>query len=88
MMLATAGPWSASSERGTSMTEPTASEGKALFAGDSDQDGRPDVWVRDTDGDGVADTYEFDTDGDGKPDLTIIDRDQDGKPDEIRSTNA
>ena len=62
------------------MTEPTAAaseQGDTLFAGDSDGDGRPDVWVRDTDGDGVADVYEFDTTGTGKPDLTIIDRSTD-----------
>jgi hypothetical protein len=54
-----------------------------LIVGDTNNDGKADLWVVDTDNDGKADLFQFDHDGDGMIDLTIIDRDQDGNPDMV-----
>lgn len=56
-----------------------------LMEGDSNKDGKTDVWVVDTDGDGTPDLFQFDTDHDGQVDITMVDLDQDGKPDRVVS---
>ena len=55
----------------------------AYQSGDTNNDGKPDLWAIDTDGDGKADVFQFDTNGDGKVDITMSDIDEDGTPEQV-----